>query len=451
MNAGETLRWQPPLADALCCAATVVARVIEGANLDRALRAQTLGGHPAVRALSAQTLRAYGRGDFLLSCLLKKTPPLPVRALLLVALQRLEERADQPHTLVDQAVRAARAQWGERYCALINAVLRRAVRQTASLQQTLQADDVAHWCHPAWWLSGLRAAWPADWMSIAQMGNRCPPMTLRINRARWTLQDCQTAFAREGIIARERDETAIVLDHPRAVSQLPGFTEGCLSVQDWGAQQATPILLTALTQAFTSRQDPLASAPWRILDACAAPGGKTGHILEWAAVQGQAIDVLALDQDPARVAMIDSNLDRLHFSGTARVALADAVQWAQRGNEPPFQAILLDAPCTASGVVGRHPDAKWLRRPSDIARFVRQQRRLLDALWPCLAPGGFLLYSTCSVFPAENQEQMDRFAAQTPAVVRCPTAPTGALDWQLLPCADHDGFYYALLRRAPPH
>jgi 16S rRNA (cytosine967-C5)-methyltransferase len=411
---------QPPLSAALAAAAKLVGDVIAGhtpeaflAQLDAALR-------PAVLDLGFNTLRDYGRGDFLLGRLLAR--PLdhaPTRALLLVALARLERRPEEAHTLVDQAVTAA----AKRFKGLANAVLRNFLRRRDELLAAADGDEVARWRHPRWWLDALQAAYPAGWQAIAAAGNGHPPMCLRFNRRRPAEADFP---------GRRLDDAALLLDRPVPVERLPGFHVGQVSVQDWGAQQAARLL---------DARDGM-----RVLDACAAPGGKTAHLLERA-----DLDLTALELEAARARRITANLDRLGLSATVRVADAACPEdwWDGR----PFDRILADVPCSASGVVRRHPDIKWLRRATDVAGFARTQARILDALWPMLAPGGKMLYCTCSVFPPENGEQVCAFLARHPDARRLPTGgeenEAYQMQWQLLPAAEHDGFFYALLEKTP--
>ncbi len=372
---------------------------------------------PAALDLSFTALRDYGRGDFLLGQLLQKALDDDLtHALLLVALARLERRPEEAHTLVDQAVTAA----GKRFKGLVNAVLRNFLRQRERLLAAAEADEVARWRHPQWWLDALRTAYPDRWQAIAAAGNTHPPMCLRLNRRRPIIADFSGQYL---------DEGAILLDKPLPVDRIAGFKEGQVSVQDWGAQHAARLL---------DVRDGL-----RVLDACAAPGGKTGHLLELA-----DLDLTALELDAARAGRIAENLDRLGFAATVKVG--DASRPANWWDGRPFERILADVPCSAAGVVRRHPDIKWLRRPADVAGFAQTQARILDALWPLLAPGGKMLYATCSVFPAENGEQMRAFAARHPDARRVllPDATgSDALELQLLPSATHDGFYYALLEK----
>jgi 16S rRNA (cytosine967-C5)-methyltransferase len=422
--------------DSLACsllhAATLVEAVRGGRNLNEAF-ADCWQAHPelpaatraAIQDLTYGTLRDFGRGDFLLNRLLHKPLSEPrLHALLLVALQRLERRPEQGYVIVDQAVRAASSLSRSAAKGLVNAVLRNFSRQRESLLAAAEHDPLAHHRHPAWWIRALQHDWPAHWQAILAAGNTHPPMSLRVNRRQTTRQ---TARAQLGLPAREIGDDGVLLAEPCPVTALPGFAEGLLSVQDAGAQHAA-IWLEA-------------QAGMRVLDACAAPGGKTAHILERAEV-----DLLALDADPARAQRIHQNLERLKLKADVRVADCRAVSswW----NGVPFDRILADVPCSASGVARRHPDIKWLRRERDIAQFAATQREILEALWPLLAEGGQLLYATCSVFRAENQDQIAAFCARHPDAERLPIE--GEPEQALPPSAEHDGFYYARIgkRRA---
>lgn len=422
-------RIQPGLSDSLAAAARIVAAVLTGRTPDATLAQTAIAIRPAALDLAYTTLRDFGRGDFLLGHLLSK--PLKetgIHALLLVALARLERRPEDAHTIVDQAVSAASGIAGGRFKALGNAVLRNFQRQRDILLAAADADAVAHWRHPAWWLAALRETYPAHWEEIAAAGNTHPPPCLRINRRRTSSNNYSSQeLAAAGIEAQVLDDTALLLDKPLPVERLPGFAEGRVSVQDWGAQHAAALLDLSGGQ--------------RVLDACAAPGGKTAHILE-----GAAVILTALELNPQRATRIEQNLQRLGLRAT--VLVGDAVRPAAWWDGQAFDRILADVPCSATGVVRRHPDIKWLRRPADVAGFVRSQAAILDALWPLLATGGKMLYCTCSVFPQENDEQMRAFVARHPDARRRPTG-TDAPELQLLPSATHDGFYFALLEKMP--
>jgi 16S rRNA (cytosine967-C5)-methyltransferase len=406
----------PPLSAALAAAANAVAAVLGGRTPDALLAQVDPAVRPAALDLAYTALRDCGRGDLLLGHLMDK--PLqdkPARALLLVALARLERRPEEAHTLVDQTVMAT----GKRFKGLVNAVLRNFLRRRDELLAAADADAVAHWRHPRWWLDKLAADYPDSWQAIAAAGNSHPPLCLRVNRRRASGAD----FA--GIAARALDATALLLDKPLPVERISGFREGLCSIQDWGAQRAAPLL---------DAQDGL-----RVLDACAAPGGKTAHLLELA-----DLDLTALEFDAKRARRIGENLARLGLA--AQVKVADAARPADWWDGRPFDRILADVPCSASGVTRRHPDSKWLRRPGDVAGFAQAQAAILDALWPLLAPGGKMLYCTCSVHPEENGGQVSAFAARHADARRLPTGGA-APELQLLPCAEHDGFYYALLSK----
>jgi 16S rRNA (cytosine967-C5)-methyltransferase len=372
-----------------------------------------------------------GRGDFILGQLLEK--PLkdkPIRALLLVALARLERRPEEAHTLVDQAVTAA----GKPFKGMVNAVLRNFLRRHGELIAAADADPVAYWRHPAWWLEVLQASYPANWQNIALAGNSHPPMCLRINASRTHAgggSSCSRPASADflqlaSIEGKMLDDTACLLDKPMPLDRIPGFDEGQVSVQDWGAQRAARLLDTQAGQ--------------RVLDACAAPGGKTAHLLEQV-----ALDLTALEVDASRACRITENLDRLGLR--AKVKVADAARPQDWWDGRPFDRILADVPCSAAGVVRRHPDIKWLRRREDVAGFVRTQAVILDALWPTLVPGGKMLYCTCSVFPEENAGQIRDFVLRHPDARRVQTGDNNE-ELQLLPASTHDGFYYALLEKA---
>ena len=426
------------LAYALDLAATAIAAVFAGRNLDVALAAcwrahpaLTAASRGAVQDLAYGALRRYGRGDFLLNQLLREPLQEPrLRALLLAALYRLASRPEDGHTTVDQAVAAAAGIGRGNFKALCNALLRTYLRQREALEAAADADETAKHQHPAWWIAALRENYPSDWENILAAGNGRPPLTLRVNRRRSDVASRLAAFRDLGIAARGLDDTAILVERPLPVERLPGFSEGLLSVQDWGAQRAAPLLDV--------------HGGMRVLDACAAPGGKSAHLLELA-----DIHLLALDADTSRAARISENLARLGLR--AEVAAADCRRLDAWWDGRPFERILADVPCSASGVVRRHPDIKWLRRQTDLAGFARTQAEILDALWRALAPGGKMLYCTCSLFPQENALQIAAFATRHADALLTPAgpemAPNRQAGWQLAPQAEHDGFFYALLQK----
>jgi 16S rRNA (cytosine967-C5)-methyltransferase len=379
--------------------------------------------------LAYATLRSFGRGDFFLARLMAKpVSDVHIRCLLLVALARLEARPEQAYVTVDQAVTAAASIAGGKFKGLVNGVLRNFLRQQSDLLARAKSDPVANFQHPSWWIARIRKDHPQHWQTILAADNTHPPMTLRVNRRRIASADFFALLAEQGLAAQSAGEFGWRLDKPVPVTQIPGFAQGLCSVQDAGAQHAAQLLDVAPGQ--------------RVLDACAAPGGKAAHLLELA-----DLSLLALDADPARTALIADNFTRLGLhSERVSIRTGDAALPGTWWDGQPFERILADVPCSASGVVRRHPDAKWLRRPADIDRFARTQARILDALWPTLAPGGKMLYATCSVFDAENNAQITAFINRHPDARRLPI--NAAPFEQLLPNADHDGFFYALLQKS---
>jgi 16S rRNA (cytosine967-C5)-methyltransferase len=426
-------------------AARTVRRVLDGATLPAALaefaprERDTLGRRRAlVQELAYGTLRHWGTLDALVRRLAAKPIADPVLACLVaVALYQLGHTRAPPFAVVDHAVNAAAMLARPAARSLVNALLRRYLREREALDAAVREDPVAHWSHPRWWIDCLRREYPEDWQTILAAGNARPPLALRVNLRVGSRDALLAAFARAGVGAAAAGATGIIVEPARPVSELPGYADGAFSVQDLGAQLAAPLLRLAQGQ--------------RVLDACAAPGGKTTHIAELADV-----DLVALDSDEARLARIRENLDRLRLAGPGvQVTAGDAADLAQWWDGRPFDRILADVPCTASGVVRRHPDGKWLRRESDIRSFALQQARLLDALWSCLAPGGLLLYATCSVFADENEAQVAGFLERHAGALResltfAPgIAHRGGQLLPSLPGAGHnqDGFFYGLLRK----
>jgi 16S rRNA (cytosine967-C5)-methyltransferase len=294
----------------------------------------------------------------------------------------------------------------------------------------IETTDSGRYRHPQWWIDALRAAYPHQWESVLQESNRHPPMILRVNRRRLSAGAYLEKLDRAGMAARSLGQQAVLLEKPCRVERLPGFSAGEVSVQDVGAQRAALLL---------DVRDGM-----RILDACAAPGGKAGHLLELADAE-----LVAADADGARARRISENLSRLQLK--ARIVVADCREPEAFSLGRLYDRVLLDAPCSASGVVRRHPDIKWLRRSTDAAEFGRAQGQLLDALWRVLAPGGKLLYATCSVFPEENGAQVRAFLSRRPEaeLLPLPELPgwDGDSQGQILPSAVSDGFYYALLKK----
>jgi 16S rRNA (cytosine967-C5)-methyltransferase len=418
----------PPLADTLAAASRVVARVIAGRSLGAALAEDDTSSspnRPAVTDAVYGTLRDYGAPEAIIDAIARNGVSDPeLRALLLCALHELRHERRAPHVVVDQAVAACGRLGRGAARGFVNAALRNYLRRREALERDAGRSDSARHAYPAWWIDRVREAYPAEWPAILAAGNTHPPLTLRVNRRRTNVETFLARLGAAGIPARRVGEWAVRLEKPRPVDEIPGFAQGEVSVQDAGAQLAAPLL------------EPRAGM--RVLDACAAPGGKTGHLAELA-----DLELVALDRDPARLARIGANLARLAL--TAEVRTADAADVERWWDRRPFDRVLADVPCSASGVVRRHPDLKWLRRAADVREFARTQLGLLEALWRVVAPGGKLLYATCSVFPEENHSVVAAFAARRGDARRLDLA--GLAAGQLLPDDDRDGFFYALLEK----
>ena len=426
-------------------AANAVNQVLSGRNLTLALPAAlaifpnaTPQQRGAAQDLSYGTLRFYGEIDAYLTQLLEK--PLTddrIHTLLLVAIyQLLHDKADA-FTVVNQAVyavselkRPVPKSWAK---GLVNAILRNFLRQKEQLAKSLNASEVATYSYPQWWINKLKTQYPDHWQGMLETGNQHPPMTLRVNTQKISIDDYMQLLARQDIEATHIGGQAVTLTRPQPVEKIPGFTDGVVSVQDYGAQLAAYLL--DLTPNLN------------ILDACCAPGGKTGHILELADVA-----LTSLDSDEARLQRVQSNLDRLGLKASLVVGDASSVSW---WDGKSFDRVLADVPCTASGIVRRHVDIKWLRRDADVASFAAQQAKILPSLWQMLAKGGKLLYVTCSIFNEENQGQIDWFlknntdATQLPfeLPVNHPQTSITHINGQLIPSTAHDGFFYALLQK----
>jgi len=435
-----------PLAHLLDLTADAVLAVKSGRSLNDVLAKVPAAARPGVQALTFHVMRWLGGAGEVRAIVAPKAPPPNVESLLLTALALLWPVPQPPyadHTLVDQAVNAAR-QRTPAAAAFINAVLRRFIREREALVEAARHKPIGAFNHPLWWIERLRHDWPTQWQALLAANNEHPPLTLRVNARRGTGVAYVQRLAAQARAASVIDEPAlggqaVVLDTPVPVLQLPGFAEGEVSVQDAAAQRAARLLVG----------DGLPHKA-HVLDACAAPGGKTAHLLELA-----DLDLLALDSDPVRLARVQDGLNRLQLQ--ARLQAGDARDTAAWWDGRPFDAILLDAPCSASGIVRRHPDVRWLRRPDDITALARLQSEMLEALWPLLAPGGRLLYATCSVFKSEGAGQIDAFLQRRgPGAARLDPLSPG----HLLPLPDNagsaapgpgralqDGFFYALIHK----
>jgi 16S rRNA (cytosine967-C5)-methyltransferase len=436
----------PAPALARAAAARIVAQVLnEGRSLATALpqelaRLHARESRAAAQDLACNTLRYAHRTRFLLPRLVPR--PLKRRdgvleALLLVGLTQLLELGTPAHAAVASTVEATGLidrDWARGLC---NAVLRRADRERQALEDAVLQAPEAALAHPAWLIEDLESAWGEAARGVFEAGNRPPPMTLRVNRRETSREELAARYAAAGLATLPCCWAidGLRLADPRDVASLPGFADGQLSVQDEAAQLAVDLLDL--------------EAGLRVLDACAAPGGKTAQIAER---EPALAALVAVEQDPRRAGLIEDTLRRLRLS--ARVHTADAAAVETWWDGQPFDRILLDAPCSGTGVIRRHPDIKHLRRPEDIPPLAERQMRLLGALWPLLAPGGRLVYVTCSVLPAEGDEVIAGFLAREPTAGVLPIAagwgrPTRH-GRQLLPgdADDTDGFFHACLTRA---
>lgn len=415
-------------------AAKVVSKVLhDGHNLTEVLNESLRKRHGytpqergALQDLCYGTLRFYPRFAFMLDSLTQRpVQESPLRCLLLVALYQLQHTKVGHHAIVDQAVRAAKT-LNPAISGLVNAVLRNFLRKQPMLMEAASRNEENQYAYPQWWITAIKSQYGDLAPTILEEGNRHPPMTLRVNSIHTTATEYQMLLASQGIGARRIEPDALLLERPLMVESLPKFSEGWVSVQDAGAQYAARIL---------DIHDGM-----HVLDACAAPGGKSAHLLESA-----NIELLSLDKDEQRLKRVHENLQRLQLD--ARVVCGNAATPEAWWDGKLFQRILADVPCSASGVVRRHPDIKWLRRPEDIGRFAQQQLQILKALWPLLERDGKLLYATCSIFEQENRRVIDAFLEQCDDAEQIRLSIAGMIDGQLLPNEEHDGFFYVLLHK----
>jgi 16S rRNA (cytosine967-C5)-methyltransferase len=427
------------LSFALIGAAQAVAFVLEGIALPQALARVFTQSDPlpqtrgAIQDIAYRTMRQVGRADALITLMTSKPPEPPLLYCLLccsltLLLKNEDEAAPyEAFVVCDQAVDAAASNAQTVFAKnMVNAVLRRFIREQDALIATAIKQPAAMWNYPQWWVDQIKTAYPDAWQSILKAGNRQPPLTLRVNRQLISVADYLQQLAAADIAATQIGAYAVRLQKPIPVTQIPGFEQGLVSVQDAGAQLAATLLD--------------AQNGMRVLDACAAPGGKTGHILELADVE-----LLALDIDAQRIQRIHENLARLKLFATIKDGDASRSGWWDR---QPFDRILADVPCTASGVVRRHPDIRWLRRKTDATQLAELSARILANLWRMLKPGGKMLMVTCSIWPTESEAQAAAFAEKHQAIRL--DAPG-----QLLPSDiassdqnnDHDGLFYALFEK----
>jgi len=420
-------------------AARVIARIAQGRSFDDALFESHVENHEQsgfIKALVYGVVREQRLLSALLDRLTDKSPADELlHALLLCGLQQLRAMDVAAHAALNETVEATRVLKREPARGFVNAVLRRFQREGRELEESVTEDPAVRHSHPDWLVAQLRQDWPQHWLQILEDNNRPGPLTLRVNRRQLTRDDWRERATGISIashtIAACAD--AVVLAEGRQVARIPGFFAGQVSVQDASAQLAAELM---------DLRDGL-----RVLDACAAPGGKTAHMLE-----RHTLDLTALDHDPKRLVRIDETLRRLKL--TAQLVAADAADTARWWDGKPFDRILLDAPCSGTGVIRRHPDIKWLRRETDIATMAALQLKLLRALWPALAPGGRLVYATCSVLAAEGDDVIGRFREDAADLqverIDADWGEASAHGRRIAPGGDFDGFYYAVLGKLPP-
>lgn len=418
-------------------AADCVSEVIKGHNLNQVFE-KRFDHHQNITPqqksvaifLAYGAIRFLGENQFFIQQLTnKKITNKKIEALLCVALFQLNHDQSTDFTVVNEAVEAAKfinKSWAGSF---VNAVLRNFIRQKEKLQTELKNDEEAFYSYPSWWINLIKESYTKDWESILLNGNKHPPLILRINERKTNLKQYEEKLKSEAISYRVLGNIALELTQPTTVENIPGFLDGEVSIQDFGAQLAAKLL---------DLQDGQIC-----LDACSAPGGKTGHMLEIA-----DIELLSIDHQKDRLYKVKENLERLDLHAHLKCADLTAVNtwW----NEKLFDRILLDAPCSASGVVRRHVDIKWLRRPRDIEMFAKQQEAMLEAMWQLLKKGGKLLYATCSIFNGENQKVIDRFIKEhvdAKEVKWSVDSEYNKYENQLIPSENHDGFFYALLEK----
>ena len=427
-----------PLSEAITISAQAIGEVMAGRSLTEVLDQLDAHERPIVQSLTFDALRKWVRSHELITQFIPKTPPLEVEHLLGVAIALFlqsgtEGKGYAAHTIVDQSVKACSEYEPTMYAkGLVNAVLRKVSLAIQAENEKPYPPDSIPMFFPPWWRASLKRNYPKAWQAMLIQQAQRAPLILRVNTRQHTRQEYQDLLHQAGIAAEPIEgiagitlDSALLLGEPVPVSDLPGFYSGAVSVQDAGAQIAAVLL------------DP--NPGERILDACAAPGGKTAHLLELA-----QCDMIALELDGERLGKIGGNLDRLRLqSDRVQVVRGDASKAAWWDGKS-FDKILLDAPCSASGIVARHPDIPFLRREADIKALQLRQRAILEQAWKILKLGGMLLYVTCSVFPEEGEEQAVWFAAEHADALRL-SAPG-----QILPSELNDGFYYALFKKNGP-
>lgn len=434
------------LAYQISMAAHLMVAIGEGYSLQQLLSQVNIeeAARPNVQRLTFDTLRHWGTTQYWINQHISQPPAEWIQAVLCVALTQLLLNAENEFTLVNEAVLAVDNNKPHAK-GMTNAILRKFLRERDTWIIQAQSNEVAQYNHPQWWINTIKAQYPEDWQTILKINNSHPPMSLRVNAQKYTTTDYQKLLQKNNKLSQGNhlSEQALILETPCSVTELPEFEQGAVSIQDIGAQLSAQLLAPESGQ--------------RVLDACAAPGGKTAHLLEL----HPDLQLTAIEKDPIRADRIHANLERLQLN--AHVIVTDANNVHQWWDGTPFDRILLDAPCSASGIVRRQPDIRWLRQEEDLVGLAQQQAALLRTMWKVLAPEGRLVYCTCSIFDSECEQVIHAFLAHTPNARRIypdqlkaahgpqnkthHNAPIG----QLLPNADtlnnHDGFFYAVLEK----
>jgi len=444
INMAKKPKQSPAANDPRLTAVSIILQITSGHSLAEVLKPQLETANPEQRALIQElcfgVLRWKPRLDALVGLLLErplKPKDQDIHILILLGLYQLLYMRIATYAAVTETVETTR-RLGKPWAAkLVNGVLRRSLREQEGLQAKLDADPVARFAHPQWLLDALKNAWPDTWQCCLEAANQRPPMSLRVNRLQLNRDAYLQQLTAQEITANPIPTTScgLVLEKAMDVSGLPGFSQGQVSVQDGGAQLAAELLDLQPGQ--------------NVLDACAAPGGKTCHILE---TEPGLQSLTAIDVDPQRLVRVKENLERLGLQEQVVLCSGDAAQPEGGWSQCQYERILLDVPCSATGVIRRHPDIKLLRRAADIPALVELQARILKAIWPLLVPGGQLLYVTCSLLPEEIADQLLQFVKSTTDAVEKPIAATWgqkcAIGRQILPGDQTmDGFYFACLRK----
>jgi 16S rRNA (cytosine967-C5)-methyltransferase len=417
--------------------AKVLESLLDGANLDKSFEVVFRENknnkleiqEAQIKALTYGSVRFLGKSRFIINYLVKnKIENRTVECLIHIALYQLSQEKFNDFTIVNQAVDAAK-KIDFRKSKFVNAILRNYLRSKDDVYELLNKEQAAKYSYQNWWINKVKDEFKSDWEAILEIGNQHPPLTLRVNKRRITMQKYCEILIEHGLEHKEISNTGLIINKPLSINDIPGFIEGYISVQDFGAQIATELLDIKKGQ--------------KILDACAAPGGKTCNILE-----SEDVDVTALEINKERADKISDNLNRLGLNANViHGSLSNDNLW---WNGEQFDRILLDVPCSASGIVRRHVDIKWLRQMGDLKKFSEMQYHLLKSAWPLIKSGGKLLYVTCSIFSNENRDVIERFMKEFRDAKEIDLIYLNTIKHiknQLVPSENHDGLFYVLLQK----